>query len=100
MSRTPEQIEKLAYDRAVERNWNPDFLETRRVGEEIMDAVKFGFQEAKESEDEEIQAMRTEIEQLKQDIREIYRELSIAQLDISSDHIEDVLVKYRKYSTN
>ena len=44
MSDTPKQgtLEEVAYQRAVDRNWNPNSLETRRVGNEIIEAVKFG----------------------------------------------------------
>jgi hypothetical protein len=37
-----ETLEEAAYQRAVDRNWNPNSLETRRVGNEIIEAVKFG----------------------------------------------------------
>ena len=36
-------LEKMAFDRAVERGWHPDSLATRRVANEIIEAVKFGF---------------------------------------------------------
>lgn len=39
-------MEKLGYDRAVERMWHPNSMETRRVGNEIIKAVKYGFQKA------------------------------------------------------
>jgi hypothetical protein len=44
-SEEPKQetsLEEAAYQRAVDRNWNPNSLETRRVGNEIIEAVKFG----------------------------------------------------------
>jgi hypothetical protein len=37
-----ETLEEVAYQRAVDRLWHPNSLETRRVGYEIIEAVKFG----------------------------------------------------------
>jgi hypothetical protein len=37
-----ETLEEAAYQRAVDRKWAPNSLETRRVGNEIIEAVKFG----------------------------------------------------------
>ena len=37
-----ETLEEVAFQRAVERRWHPNSLDTRRVGNEIIEAVKFG----------------------------------------------------------
>lgn len=41
-----EDVEKLGRDRAIERNWHPDSMETRRVANEIIEAVKYGYKAA------------------------------------------------------
>jgi len=41
-----EDVEKLGRDRAIERRWNPDSMETRRVANEIIEAVKYGYKAA------------------------------------------------------
>jgi hypothetical protein len=37
-----ETLEEVAFRRAVERRWHPNSLDTRRVGNEIIESVKFG----------------------------------------------------------
>ncbi len=43
-----DNVEKLGIERAIERRWNPNSLETRRVANEIMTAVSYGYNKAKE----------------------------------------------------
>lgn len=37
-------VEELGKNRAIERKWNPNSLETKRVANEIIQAVKFGYE--------------------------------------------------------
>lgn len=44
------KINNLAKQRAIERNWNPNSLETRRVANEIIESYKEGYKTARESD--------------------------------------------------
>jgi len=65
-------VEKLGYDRAVERMWHPKSLETKRVGNEIIKAVDYGFQKALELTED--RRFTLEIEKLKRDLKHDLRE--------------------------
>jgi hypothetical protein len=43
-----DDIKQLGIDRAIERKWNPNSLETKRVANEIITAVEYGYNKAKE----------------------------------------------------
>lgn len=43
-----DDVEKLGIERAIERRWHPNSLETRRVANEIITAVSYGFNKARE----------------------------------------------------
>jgi len=43
-----DDIKQLGIDRAIERRWNPNSLETRRVANEIITGVEYGYNKAKE----------------------------------------------------
>jgi len=53
-----ETLEEVAFQRAVERRWHPNSLDTRRVGNEIIEAVKFG---AKWRQEQILQFLYSEI---------------------------------------
>jgi len=43
-----DNVEKLGIERAIERKWNPNSLETKRVANEIITAVSYGYNKARE----------------------------------------------------
>jgi len=59
-------VEKLGRERAIERRWHPDRMETKRVANEIIQAVKFGYRAATKVYTEE--DMRTAIERARDEI--------------------------------
>lgn len=98
----PTYVEWLGTQRAIERRWDPKSLETRRVANEIIEGVKFGYQAAEKelSESKWNEGYKTAIEVINtlptwDDVR---KAIEMAREGYSSIHTEEEIIEQLKQS--
>ena len=80
-------INEIAKQRAIDRKWHPNSMETRRVGNEIIEAVKYGYEIA-QSKQFSLDDMKKAIEMARE-----YEFIRFGGGDIESKYTEEEIIQ-------